>query len=93
MPPDEVYDWLERLKMRRRDVEQIAHAVTLDPRSAEAHCNLGMSLFKLKRLEENIGAASIQLTSDDLCDIERAASTIPVQGARYPEHLMQMTGR
>jgi tRNA nucleotidyltransferase (CCA-adding enzyme) len=35
MPPDEVYDWLERLKMRRRDVEQIAHAVTVGPRLVE----------------------------------------------------------
>jgi aryl-alcohol dehydrogenase-like predicted oxidoreductase len=48
---------------------------------------------KLHRLEENIGAASIELTSDDLCDIDDAASQIAVQGARYPEHLMQMTGR
>src|SRR5712691_7552795 len=35
LPPDEVYDWLDRLKMRRRDVEQIAHAVTLGPRLVE----------------------------------------------------------
>jgi aryl-alcohol dehydrogenase-like predicted oxidoreductase len=48
---------------------------------------------KLKRLEENIGAASTELTSNDLCEIEDAASKINVQGARYPEHLEQMTGR
>ena len=48
---------------------------------------------KLKRLEENIGAASIDLTSDDLREIENAASKITVQGARYPEHIEQMTGR
>jgi aryl-alcohol dehydrogenase-like predicted oxidoreductase len=48
---------------------------------------------KLKRLEENIGAASIELTSDDLREIETAASKIKVQGARYPEKLEQMTGR
>jgi aryl-alcohol dehydrogenase-like predicted oxidoreductase len=48
---------------------------------------------KLNRLEENIGAASIELSSDDLDDIENAASKIDVQGARYPEHLEQMTGR
>ncbi|HEY7001244.1 MAG TPA: aldo/keto reductase [Candidatus Udaeobacter sp.] len=48
---------------------------------------------KLKRLEENIGAASIQLTTDDLNEIENAASKIAVQGARYPEHLEQRTGR
>ena len=48
---------------------------------------------KLKRLEENIGAAEIELTSDDLREIESAASKIKVQGARYPEKLEQMTGR
>ena len=48
---------------------------------------------KLHRLEENIGAASIELTPDDLREIEHAASKIDVQGARYPEHLEQMTGR
>src|SRR6266496_534845 len=48
---------------------------------------------KLKRLEENIGAASIALTPDDLREIESAASKIKVQGARYPEHLEQLAGR
>jgi aryl-alcohol dehydrogenase-like predicted oxidoreductase len=48
---------------------------------------------KSHRLEENIGAASIELTSDDLREIENAASNITVQGARYPEKLEQMTGR
>ncbi len=48
---------------------------------------------KLKRLEENIGAVAIELTSDDLREIETAASKITVQGARYPEHIEQMTGR
>jgi len=48
---------------------------------------------KLKRLEENIGAAEIELTRDDLREIESAASEIEVQGARYPEHLEKMTGR
>ena len=48
---------------------------------------------KLHRLEENIGAAAIELTSDDLRDIENAASNITVHGARYPEKLEQMTGR
>jgi aryl-alcohol dehydrogenase-like predicted oxidoreductase len=48
---------------------------------------------KLKRMEENIGAAAIELTSDDLGDIDRAASKITVQGARYPENLERMTGR
>jgi aryl-alcohol dehydrogenase-like predicted oxidoreductase len=48
---------------------------------------------KLPRLEENIGAPSIELTSEDLREIEAAASKIKVQGARYPEKLEQMTGR
>jgi aryl-alcohol dehydrogenase-like predicted oxidoreductase len=48
---------------------------------------------KLKRLEENIGAAAIELTLDDLREIESAASKINVEGARYPEKLEQMTGR
>jgi aryl-alcohol dehydrogenase-like predicted oxidoreductase len=48
---------------------------------------------KLSRLEENIGAASVQLTPEDLREIDTAASQITVQGARYPEHLERMTGR
>ena len=48
---------------------------------------------KLHRLDENIGAVSVELTPDDLHDIDDAASKITVQGARYPENLEQMTGR
>jgi len=48
---------------------------------------------KLDRLEENIGAASVELTSEDLREIDSASSKITVQGARYPENLEQMTGR
>jgi len=48
---------------------------------------------KLDRLDENIGAVSVELTPGDLRDIENAASKIAVQGARYPEKLEQMTGR
>jgi aryl-alcohol dehydrogenase-like predicted oxidoreductase len=48
---------------------------------------------KLRRLEENLGAAEIELTADDLRDIESAASKIKVEGARYPERLEQMAGR
>jgi aryl-alcohol dehydrogenase-like predicted oxidoreductase len=48
---------------------------------------------KRHRLEENIGAAAVELTSDDLRDIESAASRITVHGARYPERLEKMTGR
>jgi len=47
---------------------------------------------KRNRLDENIGAAAIELTSDDLREIESAASHITVQGARYPEHLERRTG-
>jgi aryl-alcohol dehydrogenase-like predicted oxidoreductase len=48
---------------------------------------------KLHRLDENLGAVSVELTPDDLRDIDDAASKITVQGARYPEHLERMTGR
>ena len=48
---------------------------------------------KVSRLEENIGAASVELTPEDLNEIEKAASKIKIEGARYPEHLEQMTGR
>jgi aryl-alcohol dehydrogenase-like predicted oxidoreductase len=47
---------------------------------------------KLNRLEENIGAAAVELTAGDLRDIDSAASKIKVEGARYPERLEQMTG-
>jgi aryl-alcohol dehydrogenase-like predicted oxidoreductase len=48
---------------------------------------------KLHRLEENIGAVAVELTPDDLRAIDSSVSQIKVQGARYPEHLEQMTGR
>jgi aryl-alcohol dehydrogenase-like predicted oxidoreductase len=48
---------------------------------------------KLDRLDENIGAVSVELTPGDLGDIENAASKITVEGARYPEKLERMTGR
>ena len=48
---------------------------------------------KLERLEENLGAAAIQLTADDLQQIASATATITVQGARYPEHLQKLVGR
>jgi aryl-alcohol dehydrogenase-like predicted oxidoreductase len=48
---------------------------------------------KLSRLEENIGGASVELTADDLRDIDNAAATISIQGARYPEHLQKIVGR
>jgi aryl-alcohol dehydrogenase-like predicted oxidoreductase len=48
---------------------------------------------KLGRLEENIAAASVELTPDDLRDLESVASQITEWGGRYPEHLERMTGR
>jgi aryl-alcohol dehydrogenase-like predicted oxidoreductase len=48
---------------------------------------------KLHRLDENLGAAAVELTPDDLRDIESAAAKIKVEGARYPEQLEQLTGR
>ena len=47
---------------------------------------------KLHRLEENIGAVSLELSQDDLQQIEAAAANIKVEGARYPEHIEKMTG-
>jgi aryl-alcohol dehydrogenase-like predicted oxidoreductase len=48
---------------------------------------------KLHRLEENIGAAALELTPEDLSQIDNAATKIPVQGARYPEELQKLVGR
>jgi len=48
---------------------------------------------KLHRLEENLGAAAVELSAGDLREIESAAARIEIQGARYPEHLEAMTGR
>ena len=48
---------------------------------------------KLARLEENMGAANVELSPDDLRELETAASKIAVQGARYPEELQKMVGR
>jgi aryl-alcohol dehydrogenase-like predicted oxidoreductase len=48
---------------------------------------------KLHRLEENIGAAAVELTPEDVREIEGAVSKVPVQGDRYPERLEQLTGR
>ena len=48
---------------------------------------------KLERLEENVGAVGVELTSHDLREIDSAASKITVQGARYPEELQKLVGR
>jgi aryl-alcohol dehydrogenase-like predicted oxidoreductase len=48
---------------------------------------------KLDRLEENNGAAAIELTKDDLNEIEQAFAGLKVQGARYPEQMLKLVGR
>jgi len=48
---------------------------------------------KVHRLDENLGAADVELTASDLAEIERAAAGIPVEGERYPEQLMKTVGR
>ena len=48
---------------------------------------------KLHRLEENIGALNVELSPDDLRELDTVASKIPVQGARYPEELQKLVGR
>jgi len=48
---------------------------------------------KLHRLEENIGAVSVELSSEDLREIKNAVSKITVQGERYPAHLQKLVGR
>ena len=48
---------------------------------------------KLERLEENIGAVDVELTADDLGEIESALSEITVQGDRYPQDMKKMSGR
>jgi aryl-alcohol dehydrogenase-like predicted oxidoreductase len=48
---------------------------------------------RLERLEENIGAADVDLTAADLRDLDTAAAQIEVQGARYPDHMERLTNR
>jgi aryl-alcohol dehydrogenase-like predicted oxidoreductase len=48
---------------------------------------------RVERLEENIGAASVELSAEDLQHIQSALDNITVEGARYPEHLERQTGR
>jgi aryl-alcohol dehydrogenase-like predicted oxidoreductase len=84
-------DLLGRIAERKKaTLAQIAFAWLLAQKSWIVPI---LGTTKLARLEENIGAASIELTQDDLCEIESAASRIKVQGARYPEELQKLTGR
>jgi diketogulonate reductase-like aldo/keto reductase len=52
-----------------------------------------LATTKLHRLEENLGATNVELTPEDLRDIESASSNIRVEGARYPEWLQPLSGR
>ena len=61
--------------------------------TAEAYGPQTKGTTKQARLEENLGALAIQLTVDDLREIDRAASAITVHGARYPEHFQRLVGR
>ena len=84
-------DWLTKFAERRQATPaQIALAWLLAQKPWIAPIP---GTTKRHRLEENIGATAIQLTADDLQEIDRAAAEITVQGARYPAHLQQMVGR
>jgi len=79
----------EIAKKKRATPAQIALAWIL----AQKPCIVPIpGTTKLSRLDENIGSVAIELTPDDLREIDRAASKIPVQGDRYPERLQRMTG-
>jgi hypothetical protein len=62
-------------------------------RSRSRGCSRGSRGSCRSRAPENIAAAAVELTSDDLREIDSAASQITLHGARYPEHLEQLTGR
>jgi aryl-alcohol dehydrogenase-like predicted oxidoreductase len=84
-------DWLKAFAARRQATPaQVAIAWILEQKRWMVPIP---GTTKLHRLEENLGAASVQLTADDLRDIEGAVSRIEVRGARYPEHLQKMVGR
>lgn len=86
-----VVELLERVAQRKRATPaQIALAWLLAQRPWIVPIP---GTTKLHRLEENIGATSVELTSDDLREIDSAAAKIAVQGARYPELLQKMVGR
>ena len=85
-----VIDLLERIaKQKQATAAQIALAWLLAQKPWIAPIP---GTTKLSRLEENIGALGVELTSNDLREIDDAASKITVQGDRYPEHLQRMVG-
>ena len=84
-------EWLKEFAERRNATPaQIALAWLLAQKSWIAPIP---GTTKRHRLEENLGATKLQLTADDLRDIDRAVSHIDVYGARYPERLQMMVGR
>src|SRR3954463_1515597 len=84
-------DWLKTFATRRKaTAAQIALAWLLAQKPWIVPIP---GTTKQYRLEENLGAAAIALTTEELRDIDRAASQIEVHGARYPEHLLKMVGR
>ena len=84
-------DWLKAFAERKNATPaQIALAWLL---SRKSWISPIPGTTKRHRLEENLGAARIQLSAEDLREIDRAASEIEVQGARYPDHLLKMVGR
>src|SRR5262245_53908796 len=84
-------DWLRAFAARRQATPaQIALAWLLAQKSWIAPIP---GTTKRHRLDENLGAAALHLTQDDLREIDRAAGQIAVHGARYPEHLQKLVGR
>ena len=84
-------DWLREFAARKQTTPaQIALAWLL---AQKAWIVPIPGTTKRDRLEENLGAAAVQLSADDLAEIESAASRIEVQGARYPDHLQKLVGR
>ena len=83
-------DFLEDIALRKNATPaQIALAWLL----ARKHWIVPIpGTIKLARLEENLGAVDIELTADDLLEIEDSSSKITIQGARYPESMERMTG-
>jgi aryl-alcohol dehydrogenase-like predicted oxidoreductase len=84
-------DWLTRFAERKNATSaQIALAWILAQRPWIVPIP---GTTKRRRLEENLGAAAVALTPDDLREINRAAAEIAIHGARYPDHLQKMVGR
>ena len=95
----------EKNRKANQAVVGLLTAIALDKKATPAQIALAWLLAqkpwivpipgttKLHRLEENIGAATVQLSEADLSDIDTAVSKIDIQGLRYPEHIQKMVGR